>query len=315
MRNVALLTSSNINIMNTAIKNPEFVKRMVVDAENLTTIRKKFFNNEEITPEEVKNTISATPYHREITWGPDRITMVPWGAIEHITTAIKDTVSRNVEGDFVETGAWRGGTCIVAKSTYNDLNVNKKVFVVDSFEGLPKPNVEKYPDDKNDTHYLDENMKASLETVKENFKKFDCLDENVVFIKGWFKDTLPTAPIEKISILRLDGDMYESTIDVLQNLYHKLSIGGYCIIDDYLHPACKAAIQDFRSAHGITEPIVKVDSNSLNEVHYWIKAKEVEVAQKDYPKRGITRVLSGLGKNVFNYAARTKGKIVNSIKK
>lgn len=297
--------------MNKTINNPEFVKRMVVDADNMTTIRKKFFDGQEITPEEIENVISTTPHHKDINWGLNRLTLVPWTALEHLDQCIRNTVSKKIEGDFVETGAWRGGACIIAKSIYNDLRVNKKVFVADSFEGLPKPNFKKYPDDKNDTHYLDENLKVSLETVKENFKKFNCLDDKVIFLKGWFKDTLPNAPIDKISILRLDGDMYESTIDALKNLYHKLSIGGYCIIDDYHHPACRKAVEDFRSGNGITEPIIKVDDNPLNEVHFWIKAKPTSFVNKNYSKKGIVRVINLWKKRVLSIRVKINKKIRN----
>lgn len=291
--------------MNTTISNPDFVKRMVVDPENdnISVVRRKFFGGKMISAAEIKSVISTTPHHKDLNWGKGRLSMVPWSALEQLELSIRDTVKKNVEGDFVETGAWRGGSCIIAKSIYNDLDSDKKVFVIDSFEGLPKPNIEKYPDDKNDTHYLDENMKASLEVVKNNFKLFNLLDKNVIFIKGWFKDTLPNAPIGNISILRLDGDMYESTIDVLKNLYHKLSIGGYCIIDDYYHPACKTAVQDFRSAHNITEPIIKVDDDPLNEVHYWIKKKETKFINRNYAKKGISR-------KILHFKNKLKNKLI-----
>ncbi len=300
--------------MNKTAKNPEFVKRMVVDAENIADIRKKFFKGEEIAPEEIESVISITPRHKDINWGPNRLSMVPWTALEHLHKCIQATINKNIEGDFVETGAWRGGSCIIAKSVYDDLKVNKKIFVADSFEGLPKPDAATYPDDKNDTHYLDENMKASLETVKENFKKFGLLDDNVIFLKGWFKDTMPNAPIDKISILRLDGDMYESTIDVLKNLYHKLSIGGYCIIDDYYHPACKAAVQDFRSYNGITEPIIKVDNDPLNEVHFWIKERQTNYVDREYPKRGIIREMFLLKNSIIPFSRRTIRKVIDAFK-
>jgi hypothetical protein len=72
-------------------------------------------------------------------------------------------------------------------------------------------------------------------------------------------DTLLTAPIEKLSILRLDGDMYQSTMEVLTTLYPKLSVGGFCIIDDYALQNCHQAVDDFRKAKGITSPLQKVD--------------------------------------------------------
>jgi hypothetical protein len=112
---------------------------------------------------------------------------------------------------------------------------------------------------------------ADLEEVKANFTAYSMLDEQVRFLKGWFKDTLPTAPIEKLAVMRLDGDYYESTMDALKNLYDKLSIGGYVIIDDYGEESwtyCREAVEDFRRARAIEDPIVRVDSKCC----YWQRA-------------------------------------------
>ena len=251
--------------------NPELVKRMVVGSDNLIDVQTKLFNGETLTEEEINKTILITPTHPKINWGEDnRMTLLPWTALEHLHTAIKDTVERGIEGDFVETGVWAGGACMLAKSVYNEISPNTKVYACDSYEGLPKPDVS-FPHDNGDTHYLDPMLAVSLEEVTENFEKFGLLDDKVVFVKGWFKDTMPTLDIDKISILRLDGDMYESTIQVLDGLYNKLSKGGYLIIDDYHHKGCIAAIGDFRRDHNITSTIIKVDGDPLNEVHYWIK--------------------------------------------
>ncbi len=286
-----------------SVKHPEFVKRMIVDADNITAIRNKFFSGVTITPNEIAQVISITPHHPDINWGPTRLTMIPWTALEQVHASIVDVIKRTVEGDFIETGAWRGGTCILAKSVYDGLGVNRKVFVADSFEGLPPPDPEQYPDDTNDTHYQDPNLVASLKMVQANFRKFGLLDDRVIFLKGWFKDTMPAAPIDKLSILRLDGDMYESTIDVLAYLYHKLSLGGYCIIDDYQHPACRAAVLDFRATHRITEKIVKVDNDPLNEVHYWIKRQPtrfIHLSPSEYPKHRPARFIQRVSNILSN---------------
>jgi O-methyltransferase len=248
----------------------EIVKRLLVDSSNLQEIREKFLNGVTITPDEENTILNTTPTHPHISWGENSFTLISWEGIEFLHNVISNTI--NIEGDFIETGVWRGGMCILTKAIYNELNSDKKVFVADSFEGLPKPDP-KYKYDIGDQHYLSEYLKVSVEEVTKNFKIFDCLDNNVIFLKGWFKDTLPTAPIGKLSILRLDGDMYESTIDALTNLYHKLSIGGYCIIDDYLHNGCQMAVEDFRKQNNITEPIIKVSGHPNDEIHYWIKQK------------------------------------------
>lgn len=301
--------------MNKNYKNPEFVKRMVVDADNVREIRQKFFAGQEITPEEMNKIVSIRPRHKDVNWGEGRLTMIPWSGLEHLHACIKETLARKIEGDFIETGVWRGGTCIVAKAIYEDLNSDKKVFVADSFEGLPKPNTEKYPDDSGDTHYLDDMMKVSLETVEENFKKFGLLDDRVIFLKGWFKDTLPSAPIEKISIMRLDGDMYESTIDVLENLYQKLSVGGYCIIDDYHHKGCRMAIYDFRLQNGITEFIHKIDLDPLNEIHFWVKKRNVPLKKGTYPGKGFKRNFYIFKNELFFYSKKILLKSLSMIKK
>ena len=69
-------------------------------------------------------------------------------------------------------------------------------------------------------------LAVSLEEVQRNFSKYGLLDEQVVFLKGWFKDYAADAPIDKLALLRLDGDMYESTMDTLSALYDKVSRAG-----------------------------------------------------------------------------------------
>jgi macrocin-O-methyltransferase TylF-like protien len=144
------------------------------------------------------------------------------------------------------------------------------VWVADSFEGLPKPNESKYPADKSDVFHTYDELKVSIDDVKNNFSKYNLLDGQVKFLKGWFSDTLPKASINKLSVLRLDGDMYESTMDALVNLYPKLSVGGYIIIDDYSWvEACKKAVTDYRRGHSIDEEIVEIDWTAV----YWQKLK------------------------------------------
>jgi len=69
-------------------------------------------------------------------------------------------------------------------------------------------------------------LAVSLERVQDNFRRYGLLDRQVRFLKGWFRDTLPAAPIERLAILRLDGDLYESTIQALGALHGKVSAGG-----------------------------------------------------------------------------------------
>ncbi|MBN2483251.1 MAG: TylF/MycF family methyltransferase [Candidatus Omnitrophica bacterium] len=195
-------------------------------------------------------------------------TMIGLARLDNIQECAETVIKENVPGDLIETGVWRGGACIFMRAVLAAYGiVGRKVYVCDSFEGLPKPDEEKYPADKGDTHHVHQFIAVSQEEVEHNFRKYGLLDEQVVFLKGWFKDTLPAAPIEKIALMRLDGDMYSSTIDALQNLYPKLSPGGFCIIDDYALKGCKQAVDDYRRDHGIAAPIRTVDWTGV----YWRK--------------------------------------------
>lgn len=196
-------------------------------------------------------------------------TMIGMKRLENIRQCVVETIQNNVPGDLIETGVWKGGATIFMRAILKVYGItDKRVWVADSFEGLPKPDEQKYIHDKGDQHHTEDALKVSLEKVKYNFEKYGLLDNQVMFLKGWFKDTLPTAPIEHLSVLRLDGDMYESTMDGLVNLYPKLSKNGYIIIDDYhAISSCKQAVLDYRNKHSITEKMVEVDWSCV----YWKK--------------------------------------------
>lgn len=203
-------------------------------------------------------------------WPPYAHTMVGRKRLENVLYCVKHILENNISGDFIETGVWRGGSTIFMRAILKAYDVkDKTVWVADSFEGLPAPNEKVYPDDQGDVHYTFDELKVTLESVTNNFKKYNLLDDQVKFLKGWFKDTLPTAPLEKLSLVRLDGDMYESTMDAIVSLYPKLSIGGFLIVDDYCITACSKAIADYRSANNITEEIINIDGTGV----YWQKAR------------------------------------------
>jgi hypothetical protein len=137
---------------------------------------------------------------------------------------------------------------------------DRLVWVADSFAGLPPPDTARFPSDEGITLHRFSQLAVSLESVRENFRRYGLLDEQVRFLKGWFRDTLPAAPIRRLAVLRLDGDLYESTIQALDALYPKLSPGGYLIVDDYGNvAACRQAVHDYRDDHQITEPIERID--------------------------------------------------------
>ena len=190
-------------------------------------------------------------------WPSMAHSMIGFKRMANVRNLLTDVIENQVEGDFVETGVWRGGTCIFAKAIMKSYGVtNRKVWVADSFSGLPKADGGKYKADKGDIHSKEDALSISRKEVEENFRVYGLLDENVEFLVGWFKDTLPKAPINKIAVLRLDGDMYESTINALEALYHKVSPNGYVIIDDYYAvEGCNRAVHDFLDQHCQNETV------------------------------------------------------------
>ncbi|HXQ73677.1 MAG TPA: TylF/MycF family methyltransferase [Pyrinomonadaceae bacterium] len=211
---------------------------------------------------QIVRAVKFDPRAREegLDWPEEGETMIGLKRLQNIQDCVTDVVQQNIPGDLIETGVWRGGAAIFMRAVLKTLgDKDRTVWLADSFEGLPPPSPDLYPADKGaDFHLSNDVLGVSLEEVKANFARYDLLDDRVRFLKGWFKDTLPTAPIDKLSVLRLDGDLYESTMTALESLYPKLSIGGYAIIDDYAPsiPCCVQAVDDYRRAHNITEEMV-----------------------------------------------------------
>jgi len=203
------------------------------------------------------------------TWPAAAHTMIGLLRLDNLQACVETALKEGVEGDLIETGVWRGGASIFMKGVLAaHESTGRKVFVADSFRGLPEPDP-KYPADRDSNFHTFPALAVPLEEVKENFRKYGLLDEGVVFLPGWFKDTLSDPAINKLAVMRLDGDMYGSTLEALNALYPKLSPGGFCIIDDYTLPGCRRAVDDFRAAHAVTEGVHAIDWAGA----FWRKAK------------------------------------------
>jgi O-methyltransferase len=206
---------------------------------------------------------------RELGWDwPDEAeTMIGMVRLSCIQECTETALREGVPGDFLEAGVWRGGAVILMRAVLKAYGVeDRTVWAADSFRGLPRPDASSFTQDQTvDLSGFDE-LAVSVEQVKANFARYGLLDDQVRFLEGWFKDTLPEAPVDRLAVLRLDGDYYESTIQILESLYQKVSPGGFVIVDDYLHlEACKQAVDDFRAAFSVRDDIVEVDWNSV----YW----------------------------------------------
>jgi Macrocin-O-methyltransferase (TylF) len=211
-------------------------------------------------------TLDHDPIRRAVgfDWPSRAITMIGVARLRNIRVLLEKAIDEGVLGDFIETGVWRGGACIYARAVIlARQEASRRVFVADSFQGLPKPNASEYPADTGDPHSEFPELSISRLEVEDNFRRYGLLDESVIFLEGWFKDTLQVAPIEKIAVLRLDGDMYESTIQALEALYHKVAPGGFVIIDDYLLENCAKAVNDFRRSNQITATLNEIDGAAV----------------------------------------------------
>jgi O-methyltransferase len=196
-------------------------------------------------------------------WPPHAETMVGLARLANVRDCTATALADGVPGDLVETGVWRGGTAIYLRAVLAALGDDQRtVWACDSFEGLPEADAERFPVDVPLRLHEHRQLAVGLDQVKSNFERYGLLDDQVRFVPGWFRDTLPKLAVDigPIAVLRLDGDMYESTIDALTHLEPLVSPGGYVIVDDYHGiDACRQAVTDHRAAHRITAEIHDVD--------------------------------------------------------
>jgi O-methyltransferase len=190
-------------------------------------------------------------------WPEHAETMIGALRMANLKLLVETIIYQEIPGDLIETGVWRGGACIFMRGLLTALvDPGRKVFVCDSFEGLPKGEC---AEDKYDAHHGFSPLAVSLDAVKRNFERYGLLDDRVVFVKGWFKDTLSLIESKQFALIRLDGDMYGSTIDALTTLYPRLSIGGFCIIDDFNLPPVQLALRDYFGARFGKFEIIAID--------------------------------------------------------
>jgi O-methyltransferase len=184
--------------------------------------------------------------------------------MENVQELATMVVMDDIPGDFVECGVWRGGASILMRAVLAALgDEHRVVWAADSFRGLPAPDDERFPADAGDRHHTFDALAVSRAEVESNFARYGLLDERVRFLEGWFAETLHTAPIQQVALLRADGDMYGSTIDILTALHHKVTPGGCVIIDDYGLEPCRRAVHDFRTENGIDDEIVPIDRTGV----------------------------------------------------
>src|SRR5436305_6336460 len=125
-------------------------------------------------------------------WPAEAETMLSSARLDNVVECVRRVIHDGVDGDLMEAGVWRGGATILMKGVARAYGADSRtVWVADSFRGLPKPNEHLYPNDAGDDHWTWPQLAVSVEEVRENFRRYDLLDDRVRFLVGWFKDTLP----------------------------------------------------------------------------------------------------------------------------
>ena len=186
-----------------------------------------------------------------------KVTLVPEYCLDSLEIIVDEIIKNEIPGDFVEAGVLAGGVCLyLAALLHNNKLKNKKIWLVDSFIGFPEEK------DLQFGRVLEDDGEVGLHSIvkaesEKLFEYFDLYDENIIkYLPGFFKDTIgPNAKncsIEKISLLRLDGDLYSSTRETLEGLYDKVSIGGFVVVDDMVLLGCNKATKEFIKKRNIT---------------------------------------------------------------
>jgi hypothetical protein len=221
-------------------------------------------------PDDMGEGIAAEPVHVDLAdnlegmtgvFGlpPWAMTMIGLARMDNLEMCVRRVISDGVPGDLIETGVWRGGATIFMRGILRAFDVaDRRVYVADSFEGVPAPDAERYPADEGMQLHLWP-LAVDSDDVRANFRRYGLLDDQVEFVEGWFRDTLPELRGHQWAVIRLDGDLYESTMDALENLYDGLQPGGWLIVDDHNIIACRQAIADFRSTHNIDDSVIEID--------------------------------------------------------
>jgi O-methyltransferase len=193
------------------------------------------------------------------------LSMVYEPQLHDLALKVRDVVDSGVPGDLVECGVWRGGSALLmAEVLERRAATDRRVWLFDSFEGLPGPRdidgpaAIRYAENRDDPMYLD-NCRADVEAVRASVREWG-LESRTEIVKGWFDETLPATRerIGSIALLRIDADWYESVKTCLEELYDDVSQGGYVILDDYyVWDGCAVAVHEFlgsrKLAHSLHE--------------------------------------------------------------
>jgi hypothetical protein len=202
-------------------------------------------------------------------------TMTGADKVYALIQAVRYVTRHRIPGDVVECGVWRGGSMQAAARTLLAMNdTSRDLHLFDTFEGMPAPSERdvRRSDERTAEELLAEEERerslvwavATLEDVREGFAQIPYPSERIHFVKGRVEDTIPGHAPERISILRLDTDWYESTRHELEHLYPRLSPGGVLMLDDYGYwEGAREAVDEFLEQTGERLLLVRMASGRL----------------------------------------------------
>jgi O-methyltransferase len=201
-------------------------------------------------------------------WPAHGLTMIGRRRLDHLQELVERVVQKNVKGDLIEAGVWRGGASLLMKAVLDAYGDRKRrVVLADSFRGLPPP-AKPRGDIADGFHRFNNYLGVPRKVVESHFERYGLLDDRVEFVEGLFAKTMPTLTGRRWSLIRLDGDLYESIMPPLEHLYNGLSRGGFVVIDDYGPiPQARDAVDEFRQRARITTPLHDIDGNAS----FWCK--------------------------------------------
>ena len=185
------------------------------------------------------------PAHIEVWRRIEPFTLTTPERIFALCNAVEYITRHKVPGDIVECGVWKGGSMMAIAHVLKNLQAHRRLYAFDTFTGMPQPT--ERDKDLTGTSAAEQMViehqkiapawayKPSFEEVQTNLRSTGYREELMVLVKGMVEDTVPMLAPERIALLRLDTDWYESTYHELVHLYPRLSVGGVLIIDDYGH--------------------------------------------------------------------------------
>jgi hypothetical protein len=202
-------------------------------------------------------------------WPADGYTMAGFRGLEILRTCVEDVLRRRVQGDFIEAGVWRGGAAMFMRGILAVHGVrSRRVWAADSFQGVPETDEEASPADAGNRGHAQPYLSVSEAEVRQNFARYDLLDDQVKFLTGDFRETLPAVK-GQFAVIRLGSGSHESTSVALEHLYPRLNVGGYVIIDGVAWTACRQVVNDYRERRGIEEPVTGIDCTGA----FWRKER------------------------------------------